>query len=281
MSIVLPEELVEIIIDMIRYDIMYPWRAKLIACSLVSKSWTRRTRYYLFREITIASFDVPQFMRLLSEPALCTFAPFPKKVFIDHSSMNRSPPARVDWLIHEVLPAISLFPMIEKLYIVFGSGFLLIKSEKKWNALLKSLSKLTRLVDLKLVQCQFVTYDHLAGLVSTFTALETLTLEECEVSKIGPKLRSMIILPSSLHTLNFYAGSGKPSSPFLRLCNYSISLSFLYVTRHKPLRNDSLVLAKLLRVAGASLKRVNIRLPDRLCGEWHPVVLLISKPSKT
>ncbi|PBK79976.1 hypothetical protein ARMGADRAFT_1069193 [Armillaria gallica] len=201
MSPVLPQEIADNIVDLVygRYlpDFRKEWQPELFACSLVCKSWTPRTRYYLFRDIVVVSMDQPSFMQLISDPRLCTFAPYPRSVCINDSSM---PPAKVDWFVLKVLPALSMFPNIESMYIAYSSGFLLTKSEEEWDAVLKSVSRLNNVVDLRLEECQFRTYDHFASLLSSFRVLETVTLDRCKVFKIDPEFRSTIIPPSSLHT---------------------------------------------------------------------------------
>ncbi|PBK61420.1 hypothetical protein ARMSODRAFT_964990 [Armillaria solidipes] len=263
MSAVLPQEIADNIIDLVygRYlpNFTKEWQPELFACSLVCKSWTPRTRYYLFREIVVVSMNRPSFMQLISDPELCTFAPYPRSVCIDDSSM---PPAKVDWFVREVLPALSMFPNIETMHIAYGSGFLLTKSEEEWEAVLKSVSSLANVVDLRLEECQFRTYDHFASLLSSFRALETVTLDRCEIFKIDPEFRSTIIPPPSLHTVTFIARARQPIRSFLSwLRKHSISLWLFSTKMYTPLRNDSLALAQLLRTAGASLKTVSITLP--------------------
>ncbi|KAK0184757.1 hypothetical protein F5146DRAFT_1125459 [Armillaria mellea] len=174
MSAILPQEIADKIVDLV-YGGYLPnftkeWQHELFACSLVRKSWTPRTRYYLFREIVVVSMNQPAFMRLISDPALCSFAPYPRSVCIQDSLMA---PAKVDWVIREMLPALSMFPNIGSMYVANGSGFLLTKSEEEWDALLKSVSSLTNVVDLRLEECQFRTFNHFASLLSSFGALET------------------------------------------------------------------------------------------------------------
>ncbi|KAK0216488.1 hypothetical protein EDD85DRAFT_438855 [Armillaria nabsnona] len=263
MSSVLPQEIADNIVDLVygRYlpDFRKEWQPELFACSLVCKSWTPRTRYYLFREIVVVSMNQPSFMQLISNPSLCTFAPYLRSVCIDDSSM---PPAKVDWFVREVLPALSMFPNIESMYIAYGSGFLLTKSEEEWDTVIKSVSRLTNVVDLRLEECQFRTYDHFASLLSSFRALEMVTLDRCEIFKIDPEFRSTIIPPTSLHTVTFIARSRQRIRSFFSwLRKHSISLSLFSTKTYTPLRNDSLALAQLLRRAGASLKTASITLP--------------------
>ncbi len=276
MSSVLPQEIADNIVDLVysQYlpDFRKEWQPELFACSLVCKSWTPRTRYYLFREIVVVSMNQPSFMQLISNPTLCTFAPYPRSVCIDNSPM---PPAKADWFVREVLPALSMFPNIESMYIADGSGFLLTKSEEEWDVVLKSVSRLTNVVDLRLEECQFRTYDHFASLLSSFRALETVTFDRCKIFKIDPEFRSTIIPPSSLHRVTFIARSRQPIRSFFSwLHKHSIPLSLFSTKTYTPLRNDSLALAQLLRTAGASLKTVSItlpRFPMEIKGEWSLV----------
>ncbi|KAK0492901.1 hypothetical protein EDD18DRAFT_1465117 [Armillaria luteobubalina] len=209
MSVVLPQEIADKIVDLVygRYlpDFRKEWQPELFACSLVCKTWTPRTRYYLFREIVVVPMSQPSFMQLISDPALCTFAPYIRSVCIEDSLM---PPAKADWVIREVLPALSMFLNIESMYIRNGNGFLLTKSEEEWDALLKSISSPTNVLHLRLEECQFRTYDHFAKLLSSFRVLETVILDRCEIFKIDLDFRSTIIPPPSLHSITFIARTG-------------------------------------------------------------------------
>ncbi|KAK0219225.1 hypothetical protein IW262DRAFT_1495111 [Armillaria fumosa] len=241
MSIVLPQEIVDKIIDLVygRYlpDFRKEWQPELFACSLVCKTWTPRTRYYLFREIVVVSMNQPAFMQLIFDRALCTFAPYIRSVCIEDSVM---PPAKVDWVICENFPTLSMFPNVESVYIRNGNAVL----------------------DLRLEECQFRTYDHFASLLSSFRTLETVILDRCEIFKIDPEFRSTIIPPPSLHTVTFIARAGQGvRSLFSWLRKRSISLSLFSTKKYTPLRNDSLALVQLLRTAGASLKTVSLTLP--------------------
>ncbi len=148
------------------------------------------------------------------------------------------------------------------MYIAIGSGFLLTKTEEEWDAVLKSVSRPTNVVDLRLEECQFTTYDHFASLLSSFRVLETVTLDRCEIFKIDSEFRSTIIPPPSLHTVNSISRARQPIRSFFSwLRKHSISLSLFSTKTYTPLRNDSLALAQLLRTAGASLKTASITLP--------------------
>ncbi|KAK0471033.1 hypothetical protein IW261DRAFT_1514186 [Armillaria novae-zelandiae] len=263
MSVVLPQEIADKIVDLVygRYlpNFRKEWQPELFACSLVCKTWTPRTRYYLFKEIDVVSMNQPAFMHLISNPTLCTFAPYIHSVCIEDSLM---PPAKVDWVIREVLPALSMFPNIESMYIANGNGFFLTKSEEEWEALLKSVSSLTNVLDLRLEECQFRTYNHFASLLSSFRTLETVILDRCEIFKFDPEFCSTIIPSPSLHTITFIARAGhRVRSLFSWLRKHSISLSLFSTKTYTPLRNDSLALSQLLRTAGTSIKTVSITLP--------------------
>ncbi|PBK80000.1 hypothetical protein ARMGADRAFT_95819 [Armillaria gallica] len=72
-----------------------------------------------------------------------------------------------------------------------------------------------------MLQRQFASYDHSAGLLS-FRTLETVSLDGCEFTEVSEELDSTISLPSLLHT---------------RLSYLSVSLSLCSVLIKKPLRD--------------------------------------------
>ncbi|PBK79982.1 hypothetical protein ARMGADRAFT_95291 [Armillaria gallica] len=268
----LAAELIDTIIDYVasanRYHHMT--RSLLSSCSLVCRTWLPRSRYHLFKSITLSSDNHPSFMRLITCPN-CTFLGSIRSLTVIETPDNDLG----DLLLHQTLQTIdpSIFSNIKWLHIHNATFDFM--SEEDFAKILSALSRFTSITHLDLNKCIFHTLDNVILLLSSCGALESAHLNRVQLVE-GPPLEvtpqsSLAQVPASLSSLIFTIGSG-PSSileivPYAgsSLKHLSVSLTMNTVTTHADILCRSSNLESIaFRIVPACRPNLVWHIPDVL-----------------
>ncbi|KAF5378591.1 hypothetical protein D9615_007160 [Tricholomella constricta] len=163
----LPQELIEYVIDYLKYDV-----DALLACSLVCKAWVASAQRYLLSDILIGDFDSEETL----VPALAAYA---RRLMIGNGGTISK-----ENLQH--------FSLITSLYIY--------DSAPKAETRLGLPSMFPFVTYLELMDVFFTTFDDMAQLFCSISQLQVLTLSCNWLNDCEPP--SDVCPPSSLHTLN-------------------------------------------------------------------------------
>jgi hypothetical protein len=179
----LPPEVVDAIIDELqsspylyqRTPDYYEWKAQaaervqlLGACSLVSKSWLPRSRYFLFMGVFLCNLPLDRamaFLDLLDSPH-STISPYVRTLTLEE--------AQSTWL-NAVLPRCTALHSVEALNITNGCFHLQRPPTEDVASFFASLRKLRML---SLTRCTFATYAQLHEALHSIPSLEYLLLSD-------------------------------------------------------------------------------------------------------
>ncbi|SJL14793.1 uncharacterized protein ARMOST_18264 [Armillaria ostoyae] len=203
-------------------------------------TWLPRSRYHLFKAITLSSENHASFMHLITCPN-CSFLGSIRTLTLIETPDNDLG----DLLLHQTLQTIdpSIFSNIKWLHI--HNATFDFKSEEDFSKILSALSRFTNITHLDLNKCIFHTLDNVILFLSSCGALESAHLNRVQLVE-GPPLEvtpqsSLAQLPASLSSLIFTIGSG-PSSileivPYAgsSLKHLSMRISFVAARTLNPL----------------------------------------------
>ncbi|KAG7447192.1 uncharacterized protein BT62DRAFT_931024 [Guyanagaster necrorhizus] len=179
----LPPEIIDAIIDQVHLigpvsrvkdqERYHKRRETLGACSLASRSWLTRSRFYLFETVFLPPNDVSRcsaFAAMLAHP-LCTFTSYVRTLIIReaHSLSGLG----TLWL-NDALPHLSLLTHVRTLSIT-GARFDRMRSDT-WSESGISFFAKMGMKRLQLLSCQFRTPDQCLDALSVCGHLEELTL---------------------------------------------------------------------------------------------------------
>ncbi|KAJ7768286.1 hypothetical protein B0H16DRAFT_312855 [Mycena metata] len=220
MSIQVPQELVDQIVDYLAHD-----PSSLKACSLVSRAWVLRTRPHLFRlcSLCLNSENIIAFRDLLASPMDCTFLPHVRSI-----TARRNPLDSVDHCFNEIVPELQRLTGVHALEMITAISPDVDTDEIFRTGFIASFPRVTRLV----LDCYFQgdTPQQPLPLIETiclFPALEELDIKDLSYRIATPgatavppqSLRNLLIrAPTTLPVLTWLlASDGLRSVDTLRL----------------------------------------------------------------
>ncbi|KAJ6466934.1 hypothetical protein C8R45DRAFT_1020519 [Mycena sanguinolenta] len=245
MTIELPQELVDTILDCLEGDL-----ASLKACSLVSRGWVARSRSYLFESLSIQPENILVFRDLLRSPC-STFTPH-----VHNLSAKRQHEHQNDPCFNGIAPDLRLLENVRTLKMWLG---VVVDSDRsKEDAFFRTgfptaFPNVTHLV----LTCYFASYQSsarpvpLIEMICLFPALRSLHIEKISGSVADPPASA--VPPRGLHCLNL--GFDSPST----------ILAWLHSFNHLP-SVDSLILLPTVRNSQLSVVR---RALQQLGGALH------------
>ncbi|KAK0437684.1 hypothetical protein EV421DRAFT_1007263 [Armillaria borealis] len=153
----LAAELIDTIIDYVAsaYRYHHMTRSLLSSCSLVCRAWLPRSRYHLFKAITLSSDNHPSFMRLITCPN-CSFLGSIRRLTLIETPDNDLGNLLLHQTLHTVDP--SIFSNIKWLHIHNATFDFM--SEEDFSQVLTALSSFTSITHLDLNRCIFHTLDN-------------------------------------------------------------------------------------------------------------------------
>ncbi|GLB41259.1 hypothetical protein LshimejAT787_0904740 [Lyophyllum shimeji] len=154
----IPPELIDLIIDHAHAD-----RSLLAACSLVCKAWFPAARHHLFSNAKLNAENASSFVNLINS-ASSTINPFVRH--IDAKDNCESGRWVEDWFAK-----LTSLPFVTS--ICFTSSCDTVLSQTT----LRALRSFDRLVDLRLVGCQFADFIEVQELICSFPVLQSIYLE--------------------------------------------------------------------------------------------------------
>jgi hypothetical protein len=179
----LPQEIVDIIIHNLHPDIK-----ALSVCSLVCKSWLPASYHHIFNKIILRPSNFDTFLTILRSP-YGTAAPFIREVVIQDifwqapstaftpnagsdsmsADLEEHPPR---WALDDVLPLVQLLTSASILYLDSGNWSEV--ESKPYRGLPGCFSGIK---ELSITRSQFKTFDHAIEIISAFSQLESLHLD--------------------------------------------------------------------------------------------------------
>ncbi|SJL14801.1 uncharacterized protein ARMOST_18272 [Armillaria ostoyae] len=222
--------------------------AVLTSCSLVSRAWLPRSRYHLFGSVRLSPKNHARFLPLVTSP-LCSFLNSVRELVLTEEDREETidyNDPEGDYWIHRVLPnfALSIFPRIRLLTITAARFDYM--SKGNFSKMLNHLSGPTTITHLAIRHCMFRKQDQLIQALSSVKSSDCVCLQSPTLRVIperDDKTQSQILTP----TLS-------PSFSSLMI-NIDSTQSIVWM-------------ARIIPVAGVSLKRLSITLRPDLAATW-------------
>ncbi|KAK0463070.1 uncharacterized protein EV420DRAFT_1522643 [Desarmillaria tabescens] len=180
----LPPEIIDAIIDQVHLlgpvsrvkdqERYHERRDTLGACSLASRSWLARSRFYLFETVFLPPNDFPRcnaFAAMLTHP-LCTITSYVRTLVI-REAYSLSGLGTL-WL-NDALPQLSLLTNVKTLSIT-GARFDRMRPDTWSESGIPFFAHMKSMKQLQLLSCQFRTPDQCLDVLSVCDCLEELTL---------------------------------------------------------------------------------------------------------
>ncbi|KAK0478792.1 hypothetical protein IW261DRAFT_1420145 [Armillaria novae-zelandiae] len=177
----LPPEIIDAIIDQVHFlgpvsrvkdqERYHDRRDTLGACSLASRSWLARSRFYLFETVFLPPNDFPRcnaFVAMLADP-LCTITPYVRTLVI-REAYSLSGLGTL-WL-NDALPHLSLLTNVKTLSIT-GARFDRMRPDAWSESGIPFFANMKGMKQLQLLSCQFRTPDQCLDALSELTLRRT------------------------------------------------------------------------------------------------------------